>query len=110
MSKHWKKNLIIKKNQMEEFRENVTAHSKEMIEVVGKEPDIEPAVIELAEYKLKFATVQAHRLAEKSTVHCADERKLFGEAGDYYVQLDRVQEFILPADVFRKMFLLKTDK
>lgn len=110
MSKNWKKKLKIKKKQMEEFREDITPAKKEMVEVVSKEPEVEPAVIELKEYRAKFASVQAYRLAESSTVHCADGKKLLGEAGDFYVQLDRVQEFILPADIFKKMFMLKIEK
>ena len=95
---------------MEDYRENITAAKKEMVEVVSQKPEIEPEVIELKEYRNKFLTTQAYRLAENSTVHCSDGKKLLGSAGDYYVQLDRVQEFILPEDIFRKMFILKTEK
>lgn len=95
---------------MQEQMEHVAPPQKEKIEVVSKEPEVQPAVIELREYRQKFLRVEAHRLAEKSTVHCADEQKLFGEAGDFYIRLDGVQEFILPDPIFRKLFMLKTEK
>lgn len=95
---------------MEESREDITPARPEMLEVVSRKKEVEPAVIELKEYKPKFVGVQAYRLPESSTVHCADGKKLLGEAGDFYVQLDRVQEFILPEAIFRKMFSLKVEK
>ena len=112
MGKFWlKKNKQIKHCEFmnEEYREDITPE-KDIFEVVSNEKTIEPNVIVLKEFKLKFVTIQAYRLCENSTVHCADGKKLLGQAGDYYVQLDRVQEFILPEEVFRKMFLLKIDK
>lgn len=95
---------------MEDYRENIAPAKKEKVEVVSKEPNVEPAVIELRTYRPKFNSVEAYRLLENSTVHCADERKLLGNAGDFYVQLDKVQEFILPEEIFRKMFILNLEK
>jgi len=94
---------------MSDFREDIAPPENKKIEVVSKEPEVEPAVIELKEYKPKFLAVQAYRLAENSTVHCADGKKLLGNVGDFYVQLDKVQEFILPEEVFRKMFIFKNE-
>jgi hypothetical protein len=95
---------------MEEIRENITPPKNKTIEIIHKEPEIEPIVIDLREYKPKFNEIQAYQMKEASTVHCADNKKLLGNAGDYYVQLDKVQEIILPAEIFKKLFIYKPEK
>ena len=90
------------------YREDLKVDNK--IELVEKVEMPEPKTIDLKAYRSKFEKVTAHRLAESSTIHCADGRKLLGNAGDYYVQLDRVQEFMLPEEIFRKLFILDVEK
>lgn len=69
----------------------------------------EPETFSVREYKCKFLKVTAYKLAEDSTIHCVNGDKLFGKAGEYYVCLDKVQEFVLPREIFKKMFLVKLE-
>ena len=71
-----------------------------------KEPEI--ATVKLRFYKSKFGKIKAYQLTEKSTIHCANGQKLYGKEGDYFVELDRIQEFILPEKIFKKMFIEKS--
>ena len=71
-----------------------------------KEPKI--VTVKLRCYKNKFGKIKAYQLTEKSTIHCANGAKMNGKEGDFFVELDRIQEFILPERIFKKMFMLKT--
>lgn len=106
MGKHFKnkKKIIMENIQNEEMTKKVLEKRDP-----GLNADIDPETFTVREYKMKFARVTAYRLAEDSTIHCADCNTLVGRAGDYYVCLDQVQELVLEPEVFKKMFLLKVD-
>lgn len=70
----------------------------------------EPEKFTVKKYRTRFSRVTAYRLPEDSKVHCADGRELEGKAGDYYVCLDQVQEFVLPFEIFKKMFIVNTEE
>jgi hypothetical protein len=72
--------------------------------------EIEPEKFSVREYRARFARVTAYKLPEDSKIHCCDGTELSGVAGDYYVCLDEVHEFVLSPFLFKKLFLLKTDE
>lgn len=74
------------------------------------QPDIEPEKFSVREYRPRFARVTAYKLPEDSKIHCSDGTELAGTAGDFYVCLDEVHEFVLTPFLFKKLFLLKTDE
>lgn len=65
--------------------------------------------IKVSEYSEKYQKVEGCCLSEDSTVHCANGMKLKGSAGDYYVLVDKVHEFIVPREIFRKLFVKKVE-
>lgn len=73
-------------------------------------PTPEPEKFSVRKYVPRFANITAYRLPEDSKVHCADGRELEAQAGDFYVCLDQVQEFVLPAEAFKKLFIVKTEE
>ena len=110
MSKHWK--IKIKKNKMEnikneEINKNIIL---EKVEAEEKEEKKEVEVFQVKKYKMKFNKITGYRLAEESTIHCANGDKLIGHEGDFYVCLDSIQEFILPTEIFKKLFIMDLEK
>lgn len=91
----------------EEVQPKIILEKAEWEEVL---PKIEPAIFQVKKYKLKFQKITAYRLAEESTIHCANGDKLIGHEGDFYVCLDSIQEFVIANDIFRKLFILDFDK
>lgn len=89
---------LIKNEELSRFKEKA-----EEVEIE------EPAKFTVKKYICRFANLTAYRLPEDSKIHCADGRTLDGKAGEYYVCLDRVQEFVLPFEIFKKMFIIKTE-
>jgi hypothetical protein len=73
-------------------------------------PEIEPERFHVREYRPRFARVTAYKLPEDSKIHCCDGTELQGQAGDFYICLDEVHEFVLTPFLFKKLFLLKTDE
>lgn len=73
-------------------------------------PEIEPEKFSTRDYQNRFARVAAYKLPEDSKIHCCDGTELSGVAGDFYVCLDEVTEFVLPEKIFRKLFILKSDE
>lgn len=91
--------------------ENLTnEHAKNILFKEKKEEKIEPEKFQAREYRNRYVRVEAYKLPEDSKIHCADGKTFTGEAGDFYVCLDQVHEFILPPDIFRKLFLLKVEE
>lgn len=110
MSKHWK--IKIKKNKMENIK-NEEIEKKIMLEKVEPEEKgekTEPQIFQVKKYKMKFNKITGYRLAEESTIHCANGDKLIGHEGDFYVCLDSIQEFILPTEIFKKLFIMDLEK
>lgn len=109
MSKHWKhkklKNKKMEQIKNKEIEEKVFFEKKE-----PEEKKEEPKTFQVKKYKLKFIKATGYRLAEESIIHCANGEKLVGHEGDYYVCLDSIQEFILQAEVFKKLFIMDLEK
>ena len=84
---------------------------KQKVDLVQQRQDEEKEIeeIDLREYKIKFLKVRAYQLFEDSTIHCNDGTKLTGKAGDYYVSLDMVKEFVIPEATFKKLFIIKQE-
>jgi hypothetical protein len=102
-----------KKLRKKRFMENIQSSDiqKRILEKrdPSSENEIDPETFIVREYKPRFLRVTAYCLPEDSTIHCADEKTLVGRAGDFYVSLDQVQEFVLDKDTFKKLFLIKLD-
>lgn len=99
-----------KRMENREYAKHLTP--KEKVDLVQKdeEKNIEMTEVEMREFKPRFLKIRAYQLFEDSTIHCSDGNKLFGKTGDYYVSLDMVKEFILPEQLFRKLFIAKINE
>ena len=69
----------------------------------------EVQTIKVKEYGERYSKVEACCLSEDSNVHCANGNKLKGSSGDFYVLIDKVHEFIVPREIFRKLFVKKVE-
>lgn len=81
----------------------------QILEKAEQEEIVVPEKFRPREYKNRYVKVEAYKLAEDSKVHCADGTQFEANAGDYYVCLDQVHEFVLTPQIFKKLFLLKVE-
>ncbi|MDX9856110.1 MAG: hypothetical protein RBS86_04845 [Candidatus Moranbacteria bacterium] len=102
---------------MNQFTNEKNQEENKLVEFVrintysdGEVIEEEIKTISVKNYKPRFETVKAHKLQEDSTIHLSDESKLKGSAGDYYIILDNVNEFIIPEQIFKKLFILKVEE
>lgn len=86
---------------------------EEQIAAEGGKVEIEPnqdvRAVKLLEYEPKFLRVEGYCLPEDSTIHCANGEKMRGQSGEFYVLVDKIFEFIVPAKIFRKLFIRKME-
>lgn len=109
MSKYWKSKKF-KNNKMQNLK-NEEIQKRVLEEKIDEENEkVQMETFSVKKYKTKFKKVDAYRLAEESTIHCADETKLIGHEGDFYVRLDAIHEMVLPSAIFKKLFILDLEK
>lgn len=86
---------------------------EEQLAIEGGKVEIEPnqdvRSVKLADYEPKFLKIGAYCLPEDSTIHCANGLKLKGQSGEFYVLIDKIHEMIIPSEIFRKLFIRKTN-
>ncbi len=69
----------------------------------AKEKKIEKFKTEI--YKKRFKKIKAYQLKEDSKINLPNGEILNGKTGDFYMCIDGIQDMILPAEKFKKLFI-----